>query len=698
MSHVTDPSKIRQTVAEEIRKDAAALSADHKPEPSAPNSNQKKPHIFNFTKGFEHGINGLMADPHDYEDFIDGTGSHDPIAFSRANAYRGMHHSDRANGNDDEAMPGMSKHREWESPTAGHAFVLEGPDPQAISMPPAPEAGSTELAAEMAEVYQMALSRDWCLAAFMPEALIHKLKPAGGGSLPKKEMDAIKADHRNVEHAVDVMGGLRWFKGDTNKLDIGDPLQRARRRCGQAPTLNSIFRGKGEDDGPTPFLSQFMVMGSGGAKRNFDARATGKIAFGAQQIDQRVNIAIPGKDYMTTWLDYVDVLNGANVRRKNAPSETVQGKTCPIATIRDMATYVHDDALYQAYLNAALILLDEGLATDRGIPYHMNSAQADQIKANREPFALFGGPHLLTLVTEVSSRALKAVRYQKFSVHRRNRPEHTGALLHTVLSGYEPHRDYRNDPRFQGQVAPYAFGDGSDEAKARGQLGNTIAHYVDTPGASTTPGEPALFKILEKIRANNATQNNQNGAPQPNDNWLLPMAFAEGSPMHPAYGAGHATVAGACVTLLKAFFEMTDDHGKPVKLVKDGEHALVPGCPAHATKPEDVGLLALEMDNGLTLEGELNKLIWNISNARNMGGVHYYTDYIESALLGEAITIGILREQMLCYHENEAVSMTVPLIVPRKLPSALLSGQSMLSKHDVVDAVVINSDGTLSAA
>ena len=39
--------------------------------------------------------------------------------------------------------------------------------------------------------------------------------------------------------------------------------------------------------------------------------------------------------------------------------------------------------------------------------------------------------------------------------------------------------------------------------------------------------------------------------------YLLPMAFPEGSPMHPSYGAGHATVAGACVTILKAFF----DHG-----------------------------------------------------------------------------------------------------------------------------------------
>ena len=39
---------------------------------------------------------------------------------------------------------------------------------------------------------------------------------------------------------------------------------------------------------------------------------------------------------------------------------------------------------------------------------------------------------------------------------------------------------------------------------------------------------------------------------------LLPMAYTPGSPAHPAYGAGHATVAGACVTILKAFFKTFD--------------------------------------------------------------------------------------------------------------------------------------------
>jgi hypothetical protein len=37
------------------------------------------------------------------------------------------------------------------------------------------------------------------------------------------------------------------------------------------------------------------------------------------------------------------------------------------------------------------------------------------------------------------------------------------------------------------------------------------------------------------------------------------MAFAEGSPVHPAYGAGHATVAGGWVTMIQAFFERFED-------------------------------------------------------------------------------------------------------------------------------------------
>ena len=42
----------------------------------------------------------------------------------------------------------------------------------------------------------------------------------------------------------------------------------------------------------------------------------------------------------------------------------------------------------------------------------------------------------------------------------------------------------------------------------------------------------------------------------------------EGCPTHPSYGAGHATVAAACVTILKAWFDESFVFPNPV--VPDG--------------------------------------------------------------------------------------------------------------------------------
>lgn len=52
-----------------------------------------------------------------------------------------------------------------------------------------------------------------------------------------------------------------------------------------------------------------------------------------------------------------------------------------------------------------------------------------------DAFGTFGGPHILSLVTEVATRALKAVWFQKWYVHRRLRPEEFGGRVHYHLSG-----------------------------------------------------------------------------------------------------------------------------------------------------------------------------------------------------------------------------------------------------------------------
>ena len=119
---------------------------------------------------------------------------------------------------------------------------------------------------------------------------------------------------------------------------------------------------------------------------------------------------------------------------------------------------------------------------------------------------------------------------------------------------------------------------------------------------------------------------------------LLPLAFPEGCPLHP-YASGHATVAGACVTMLKAFFDESWALPDPVQASADGTSLDPWSGPA------------------LTVGNELNKVASNIASARNAAGVHWRTDFVEGVRLGETVALGILEEQKASF--NEEFSWTV---------------------------------------
>ena len=459
--------------------------------------------------------------------------------------------------------------RAWESQGAGLTFDLEGPDAQAVTMPPAPTLDSQELVTEMLEVYLMALLRDVPFAKF--------------GETPA------------INEAIERLNNTTWIK-NPESLDLS-PAERSRLR--QPFNLQTVFRGITPGEQVGPYISQFLLIGNQGLG-NLNDFIDGFISYGSLRIDQRVRVAEENKDYMTTWEAWIDVQNGADVRGletyMNDPGYRF------IATPRDIATYVHYDALYEAYLNACIILLGLGISFDPGIPFQDKDFQDKQ-----QGFAQFGGPHILTLVTEVATRALKAVRFQKFNLHRRLRPEVVG-----------------------GWVSRFQNGDTQNL--------EVMQTLIDGLGAD----------FLDQIAAHNKSQNDSQSDRQGDANngyansFLLPMAFPEGSPMHPAYGAGHATVAGACVTMLKAFFD-TD--------------AILPFC--YQANSNGTQLEKVPLDEPLTVGGELNKLAANISIGRNWAGVHYFTDYIESLRMGEKIALGILEEQKLTYGEN--FSMTIPL-------------------------------------
>jgi len=322
-----------------------------------------------------------------------------------------------------------------------------------------------------------------------------------------------------------------------------------------AVTPETIFRVDFAGDLEGPWVSQFLLQ---------------DFYMGANFVSQKMKTSLAGVDYMTSYQDWLDVQNGldpaANIRHDPVPRY--------MHSLRDAGEWVHVDALYQAYLHACLILLGQGTPIDPGLPLYDSKVQAG--------FAQCGGPHILSLVTEVATRALKAVWYQKWFVHHRLRPEEYGGHVHnhmTHAANYDLHPDVVNSKAVQETFSKYGT-------------------------------------------------------------YLLPMAFPEGSPTHPSYGSGHSTVAGACITALKAFFDETAIVKNPVVANSDGT-ALVPyqGPP-------------------LTVLGELNKVALNVALGRNAAGVHWRTDAVNSMILGEEITIGILQEQKVTYNDNVEMSLT----------------------------------------
>ncbi|MEO1368481.1 MAG: bromoperoxidase, partial [Acidobacteriota bacterium] len=451
--------------------------------------------------------------------------------------------------------------RAWESAGAGNVFDLEGPDAQAVTMPPAPRYDSDELLAEIVEVYAMALLRDVPWNAYP--------LPLSAGERPTRTKHESKPDecaNLEIKEALELLGSLDWFNADP--ATVSD-AERSRLRT-VAPDGSNLFRGVTPGEQVGPYLSQFLLLGNNSLEQRGTAdparpAASGFIGYGAIGIEQKVRVADPCKDYLTLWGTYIDAQNGADFRGRET---YVDPEKAPpfrfIATPRDLATYVHYDALYEAYLNACLFLLTAGAPFDRGIPF----LEAD-VFDKQQGFAHFGGPHILSLVTEVATRALKAVRYQKFNVHRRLRPETLGGQLDRWIQR----------PDLQ--------------ARALRPLAPLAERFVDLQWGGES--------LAERVRRHNA-ENNEHFKHEPTaaaDSYLLPMAFPEGSPMHPAYGAGHATVAGACVTILKAYF----DHGWTPKELLDGTDAI-----AFEPSADGSELLTVHLHEPLTVEGELNKL------------------------------------------------------------------------------------------
>jgi hypothetical protein len=187
----------------------------------------------------------------------------------------------------------------------------------------------------------------------------------------------------------------------------------------------------------------------------------------------------------------------------------------------------------------------------------------------QQGFVIYAFADISELVAVAAEYALRAAWYQKWLVHRRLRPEAGGFLVNQQKTGAQD------------------FG-----------LNSEVINSAALTMIQSTYGS-----------------------------YFLPQAFPEGSPAHPSYPQGHATVAGACATILKAFFN--EDYVIPSPVQPD---------------PTNTTLVAYT-GSTLTVGGELNKLAFNTGVGRDHAGVHYRSDCEQGLYLGEQVAIAILQNE-----------------------------------------------------
>ncbi|HET9378903.1 MAG TPA: vanadium-dependent haloperoxidase [Chthoniobacterales bacterium] len=188
----------------------------------------------------------------------------------------------------------------------------------------------------------------------------------------------------------------------------------------------------------------------------------------------------------------------------------------------------------------------------------------------------FGNKNILSLIGQAALLGQKGAYYHKWLVHRRLRPECFAGRIEAHVSGrktYDIHPDILN------------------------------------------------CDVIGRVKAAHGS-------------CLLPVAFPEGCPTHPSYPAAHATNAGACVTVLKAFFNEDYPMPHPVEAASDGSD-LMPW------KGEP-----------LTLGNEINKLANNIALGRDAAGVHHRSDSVNGLFVGEEQALGLLCDYSRTYNER----------------------------------------------
>jgi hypothetical protein len=262
---------------------------------------------------------------------------------------------------------------------------------------------------------------------------------------------------------------------------------------GPKVTSQTLFRGYTQHDSIGPYVSQLFQI---------------PFNYGQFFLSGQASTYLPGTDYLTTQAKWLECQNG----QANFSPNPIDPQPRYYRNGRDLAACVHFDQICEVFYNAALRLFEAGAPPNPRNPYLGLRKQA--------AFATFGEPHFLTMHGEFALRALKAVWYAKWFVHRTLRPEAYGGLVQMTKT----------------RQASYPIHDNTLNSRA---LDQTYAKF---------------------------------------GSYFLSSAYPEGCPLHPSYPQAHACVAGACATFLKAAFDGSVQFNtlRPVQIASEDGLSLIP--------------------------------------------------------------------------------------------------------------------------
>ncbi len=473
------------------------------------------------------------------------------------------------------------------NPQAAQMRTLKGADISYFDMPPAPALNSSHAAAEMLEVYLYILCADVRFAEY----------GSGHGHDAPPWFTRVFPDASSITNwAADIL------------TKLGNAYKGPKRADQVTPEL--LFRGLTDGDRNGPYISQYLLhpfyplFPSGCAPFVGNLIGVGELNQEYLLRKQLYPVANP-QDFGYIRENFVKIQDGF------VPEGYSEGDYGPenhrhLITGRDLGSLVHIDNPYEASYNALNILVYRDAPRSKVFPYNNGSI------TNEGDGHSMGIPDAYTLIGKACIEAFKAAWYQKWRVHRRLRPEAMAGLVDLAA---------RNG--FDNLNNLYSL----HESLFREDLGKPVLklmkarpYYVD--------GQPTARSEI---------------------NLLLPLMYPEGSPAHPAYPSGHATVIGACTTVLKAIFE---EKFKMVDLLRRSQPYSTPVVPDPQDPTELIPYNDANACHQMTIGSELDKLASNIALGRNFGGVHFRADGEEGIRLGEEVAIRLLQDHARTYTED----------------------------------------------